>query len=452
MEQPEVKTNPVEKRRRSFQEVSLGYSKQIALEESKRCLQCSDPVCVKGCPLEINIPSFIRQLREGNMAGAYKIVKDKNWLPAICGRICAAPCEAACVLQDELSPIGIRALERYTVDHGKKSAPKIPANSSGKKIAIVGSGPSGLTAAVELIQLGYQVTIFESLDKPGGVLRYGIPEFRLPKKILDQEIYELKSMGVNIKTNYFIGQTLELQEIFKEGFTAILLAMGAGVPKFMDIPGANLGGVYYGEEFLMRINLIKANLFSQTNPNFFIGNRVAVIGAGNSAIDCARVCLRFGREVKLISRRSEEQLLIRPDERKQAKQEGVQLETLVKPVEILGNTEGFVTGIKCIRVDYARENDATDDWVLEEVPDSEFTIDTDTVVIATGHQPNFVVSKLSPDLKLNGDHTIQVDETGMTSIKNIFACGNVVTNAGPVVSAMASGKKAANNIHSYLNK
>lgn len=406
-------------------------------------------MCVKGCPLGINIPSFIRQLREGNAASAYQIIKEKNWFPAICGRICAAPCEAACVLQDEHAPIGIRALERYAVDHAKRASVK-PVQSRGKKIAVVGSGPSGLTAAAELAQLGYQVTVFESLDKPGGALRYGIPEFRLPKKILDQEIQDLKNLGIKIETNFFIGQTMNLDEIFKEGFAVILLAMGAGVPKLVDMPGANLGGVYYGEEFLMRVNLIKANLFAQHNPNFFIGNKVAVLGAGNTAVDCARVALRFGREATLISRRVEDQLLIRPEERKQTKEEGIKFETLVKPVEILGNAEGFVSHIKCIRVDYVEVGKLTDEWRLEEVPDSEFTMEADTVVIATGHQPNSIVGKLSPDLKLNNDLTIQVDHTGMTSIKNVFACGNVVTNAGPVVSAMASGKNAAQNIHAYL--
>ncbi len=408
-------------------------------------------MCVKGCPLEINIPSFIRQLREGNTAGAYQIIKDKNWFPSICGRICAAPCEAACILQDELSPIGIRALERYTVDNGKKPVSK-PASKSKIKIAIIGSGPSGLTAAVELNNLGYNVTIFESLDKPGGVLRYGIPEFRMPKKILDQEINELKAAGVEIKTNFFIGQTMGLQDIFKEGFTAILLAMGAGVPKFMDIPGGNLGGVYYAEEFLMRVNLIKSNLFAQTNPNFFIGNRVVVIGAGNSAVDCARVAIRFGRQATLVSRREESHLLIRPEERKQCKEEGLKLEMLAKPLEIIGNADGFVTGVKCTKVDYTKTSDYHEAWELRVVPNSEFTIAADTVIIATGHQPNFVVGRLSPDLKLNPDSTILVDDAGMTSINNVFACGNVVTNAGPVVSAMASGKKAAQNIHTMLTE
>jgi glutamate synthase (NADPH) small chain len=450
MAQFPIKIQSSEKRNRNFQEVSLGYPKQVAQEEAKRCLQCSDPVCSRACPLGIDIPQFIRFLREGNITAAYDKIKEKNWLPSVCGRICAAPCEVICILQNEKAPIGVRALERYTADNGRKGAPRLP-KPMGRKVAIIGSGPSGLTAAVELARLSYAVTIFEALDKPGGVLRYGIPEFRLPRKILDQEISDLKQMGIEIRTNAFIGQTTTLEELSKEGFVAVLLAMGSGVPKLIDLPGANLGGVYYGEEFLMRVNLNKSNVFAQKSANFFMGGKIVVIGAGNTALDCARVGVRFERDVTLMFRRGEDELLVRRDERDQAKEEGVKLEPLVRPVEIIANEHGFVAGVKCIRLDYARMHEH-EPWQLVELPDSSFVLDADTVVIATGHQPNSIVGKLSPQLNLNVDKTIKVDEDAATSLPGIFACGNVTTTAGPVVEAMASGKKAALNIHTFLTK
>ena len=383
------------------------------------------------------------------MSGAYKIIKEHNFLPSICGRICSAPCEAACVLNEEKAPIGIRALERYASEFGRSKAAK-ESLSKGKKVAIVGSGPSGLAAAEGLVRKKFQVTIFESLDKPGGILRYGIPEFRIPKKILDQELDELKGLGVEIKTNFFIGRTLTLDELKQQGYAATLLAMGAGVPKLMDIPGTHLGGVYYGEELLMRVNLIKSNLFSKYSLNFGLGRKVVVIGSGNTALDCARSAVRFGREAMVIFRRTEEEMRVHHEERKLASQEGIRFEPLVKPVEILGDQKHLVNGLKCVRMDYA-DTETPGTWQLIPVPDSEFIIETDTIVIAVGHRPNTISGDIFPDLKLNQDGTICVDPaTGMTSRPGVFACGNVVTNAGPVVEAIASGKKAAEYIGRFL--
>jgi len=404
-----------------------------------------------GCPLGIDIPKFVRQIREGDVPGAYQIIKEQNSLPSICGRICSAPCEVACVLtEEENAPIGIRGLERYASDFGKPRITKgTPAR--GKRIAIVGSGPAGLAAAAKLTQKGFQVTIFESLDKPGGVLRYGIPEFRIPKKILDQEIEEIKSLGVQIKTNFFIGQTMTFEDLKNDGFEAILLAMGAGIPKFMDLKGTSLGGVYYGEEFLMRVNLTKAGMFTKHVPNFILGEKIAVIGSGNTALDCARSAARFGKEVTLIFRRTQDDMRVRTEEREYAMEEGIRFESLVKPIEILANQNNFVEGLKCLRMDFA-DAEGLGEWELAPVPGSDFILDVDTVVIAIGHNPNSVVSKLLTDIELRRDGAVKVNPlNGMTSIPDVFACGNVVTNAGPVVEAIASGKKAAENIGNYFS-
>ncbi len=405
---------------------------------------------MQGCPLGINIPGFIRHLREGQIREAYERIKEKNPLPSICGRICSAPCEVSCVLTDEGAPIGIRALERYSSDFGRTKQKRQTVFSKGKKIAIVGSGPAGLAAASELAAQGYQVTIYEALDKPGGVLRYGIPEFRIPKKILDEEIGEIKALGVEIETNFFIGQTATLKDLFEKGFVAILLATGAGMPKFMELPGSNLGGVYYGEEFLMRVNLTRPATFSRQKPNFMLGSKVAVIGSGNTALDCARACVRYGSQVNLVFRRTEEEMRVRREEYEFGKEEGIAAEPLVKPIEIVANLNNFVGGLKCIRMDYA-ESTEEGKWDLVPVPDSEFVLDVDTVIIAIGHKPNSLIGKFDSHLVMNAEGTIRLDEeTGMTSIPAVFACGNVVTNAGPVVEAIASGKNAAKNIVSYL--
>jgi len=405
---------------------------------------------MQGCPLGIDIPGFIRSLREGNIAQAYATIKEQNYLLSVCGRICTAPCEAACVLNDEDSPIGIRALERYASDFGRtKSAKRNQVFSTGRKVAVIGSGPAGLTAAVELVRRGYQITVFESFDKPGGVLRYGIPEFRIPRKILDREINDIKGLGIKIETNTLIGRTTTLEEIRRD-FSAVLLATGASIPKFINIPGTSLGGVYYGEEFLMRVNRAKSSLLSRRVSKLPMGQSIAVIGSGNTALDCARIAVRFGKKVTLIFRRTEEDMHVLAEDRVLAKEEGIRFEPMAKPVEILAGLNNFVGGLKCARMDYA-DLDGSGQWQIAQVPDSEFVLDVDTVVIAIGHNPNSLVSKESSLLKVDRDGTIYSKEKrGMTSISGVFTAGNVKTNAGPVVEAIASGKEVAQEIDQYL--
>jgi glutamate synthase (NADPH/NADH) small chain len=451
MAQPKVSIQSPERRIRNFDEVSLGFPKKLATDEAGRCPQCADPVCRKGCPLGIDIPAFIRSLREGNVAAAYSKIREKSFFPSICGRICTAPCEVACVFNDEKSPIAIRSLERFASDFGRGKISKKDIPNRGKKVAIIGSGPAGLSAAAELASLGFFVTIFEAMDRPGGVLRYGIPEFRIPQKTLDSEISQIIALGVEIKTNVFVGKTMTFEEIKKEGYEAILLTTGAGSPQFMDIPGTHWGGVYYGEEFLMRLNLIQAPRLGTYKPNFFVGGKIVVIGSGNTALDCARAARRLKRNVTLVFRRTEEEMRTRSDEREYAKEEGIHLEPLVRPMEIVSGSDHFVSGLKCVRMDYA-ENKETGGWELTVVPDSQFVIEADTVIIAIGHIPNSLVVKNISDVNVSVDGTISVDaHSSMTSVKGIFAAGNVVTNAGPVVEAIAAGRKVAAQIVQYLS-
>lgn len=450
-----VITQAAAKRIGNFNEVSLGYSKKIAVDEARRCPQCTDPKCIDACPAGIDIPKFIRSLREGDVPGAFLKIKEENCFPSVCGRICFAPCEDACILAKENSPIGIRALERYVADFGKSRFSKNEVISkAAKRVAIIGSGPSGLSAASSLSNKGYSVEVFESSDKPGGILCYGVPGFRIPKKVLDSEINDIKAAGVEIKNNFLIGKTVMIEELFDLGFDAVLIATGAGIPKLMDIPGVNLGGVYYGEEFLMRTNLIKTNIFSRNVPSFPLGERIAVIGSGNTALDCARSAIRFGREVNMIFRRTEDDLMVRFEERQYAQEEGVNFHSLTRPIEIMSNPSGFVGGLKCVRMDYADE-DSSGKWQLATVPDSEFIIEADTVIIAIGHKPNTLTCKdsigISPTKTRNG--TIKVnDHDLMTNIEGVFACGNVVSDARPLVEAIASGKRAAEGIDLYLQK
>lgn len=448
MSQPRVAVQPETKRVRNFNEVSLGYSRKVAIEEARRCLQCAEPVCVEGCLLGINIPGFLRQLREGNVSAAYDVIKEQNCLPSVCGRICSAPCEKVCVLALEQNAVGIRALERFVADFGK-TRPSRKNVSNTRKIAVVGGGPSGLTAARELAKRSYAVTMFESFEGLGGVLRYGVPEFRLPKRVLEGDVNELIAAGIEVKRNFIVGKTLTIPELFNNGYTAVLLATGAGIPKFSEIKGANAGGVYYGEEFLMRINLIKTNIFNRHMPDFILGEKIAVVGSGNTALDCARAARRLGLDVHLIFRRTEDEMRVRDEERVYGKEEGVNLHPMVRPMEILTGREGRVTGVKCIRMDYADPHN-TGRWELIPVPKSDFTLDVDNVVIAIGHQPNSYIAMVDPRIRLNSDGTVWVDmKTGMTSVPGVFACGNVVSNSGPVINAIAAGKLIAEKIDGH---
>ncbi|MBF0532690.1 MAG: FAD-dependent oxidoreductase [Candidatus Omnitrophica bacterium] len=445
MSQPAVTTQPESKRVRNFNEVSLGFSRRVVQEESQRCLQCSDPVCETGCPLGVKIKEFIRFLREGHAALAYEKIREDNGFPSICGRLCHAPCESRCILIKEKAPIAIRALERYAADFGKSRVAR-PA-MTGKmavKAAVIGAGPAGLSAAYALAKQGMAATVFDAGDRPGGVLRYGVPDFRLPRKVLDGDIAEILAAGVELKMNCLVGRTVSVEDLLKSKFSAVLFATGAGVPKFMDVKGANIPGVYYGEEFLFRANLTKTNIFNRHVPTFPLGKKIAVIGSGNTALDCARAAIRFGLEVHLIFRRSEEEMRVRTAERVYGKEEGVKMQALTRPVEIIPGKNGLVSGIKCVRV-----NNIGDKMIV--LPKSEWTLAVDNVVIAVGHQPNSHAAQSCPAIKINPDGSIWVDAaTGMTTMKGVFACGNAVTNAGPVAQAIAAGKTAAENILSAL--
>lgn len=342
-------------------------------------------------------------------------------------------------------------MERYASDNGRqRSHRKENITRRGMKVAIVGSGPTGLSAAAVLALKGYQIRIFESMDQPGGILRYGIPEFRIPNKILENEIEEIKALGVEIETNCLIGNTKSIDELKNEGYVSILLAMGAGVPKFMELPGSNLGGVYYGEEFLMRINQKRSSSSEIASSQFPAGKNVVVIGSGNTALDCARVAVRLQKKVSLVFRRTLDEMHVRDEEKRLGMDEGINFEPLVKPIEILSTQDHFVSGVKCVRIDYA-DVESDGNWSLIPVPDSEFIIAADTVIIAIGHKPNSLIGKKHRNIRLNENETIKINEmTRMTNAKGIFAAGNVVSNAGPVVDAIASGKMAAEQIHKYL--
>ena len=448
---PKIPAQPADKRTKNFSEVSLGLSKKQALEEARRCPQCASPTCLAGCPLGIDIPGFIRQIRENEPARALAKIKENNLLASICGRLCPAPCERACIFYEDGAPIAIRALERFAADFGQIKALKPEGFSSrGKKVAVVGSGPAGLTVAGILAQKGFPVTVFESLPESGGVLRYGVPEFRFPKKILDSEIFWLKSLGVSWVTNFIVGQSAGLKELLSSGFSAVFAATGAGAVKFLEISGTNLGGVLYAEEFLMRLNL--ANSDSRAAAGFHIGNRVAVVGRGYAAIDCARAVVRLGRQATVIFEHSEDDSVVRLEDKEYGKEEGLQLEPLTKPLQILGDDRGFVCGIKCQRLDFA-DAENSGQWKLVEVPSSEFVVDTDTVIIAAGHQPNSVSIRKTPDLKINSDGSVWTNESDcMTSLCGIFAGGSAVTGNTSVVQAMADGKKAAEAIERYLKR
>jgi glutamate synthase (NADPH/NADH) small chain len=462
---------------KNFFEVALGYSKEQAEEEAGRCLQCKDPVCIKGCPVEIDIPVFIRLIKEGRRKEALDKIKEKNNLPAVCGRVCPQEdqCEVLCVLNKKKIPINIGALERYAADYETdiriSEYPVIRKNKVSAKVAVAGSGPAGLTCAADLAKMGYQVTVFESLHIPGGVLVYGIPEFRLPKKIVHQEVEYIKSLGTEVKTNILIGNTYSIEDLFshqsgipppditgsrhcreqagKESFAAIFIGVGAGLPQFLEIPGENLDRVYSANEFLTRVNLMKAYKFPEYSTPINIGNKIAVIGGGNVAMDCARVALRLRKKSILVYRRTENEMPARRDERENAKEEGVIFNILTQPVRIIGDEKGFVKGMECIKMELG-EPDESGRRRPVPIKDSNFVMDVDTVVVAIGQNPNPLLRKVTPGLKTNEDGTIIVDENYMTSIPGVFAGGDIISGADTVISAMGAGKKAAVAIDKYI--
>lgn len=442
---------------KNFSEVALGYTEEDAVTEALRCMNCKKSPCRQGCPVEVDIPAFIARIKERDFEGAIAKIKEKNNLPAICGRVCPqeAQCEKYCLVGKKNEPVGIGRLERFVADyemaHGEGKA-QTTAPATGKKVAIVGSGPSGLTAAADLCMMGHDVTVFEALHTPGGVLVYGIPEFRLPKEdIVKREIAGIKKMGVKIRSNMVIGKVSTVDELLQSGFDAVFIGTGAGLPYFMNIPGENFNGVYSANEFLTRSNLMKAYRFPEYITPITTGKKVAVIGAGNVAMDAARTALRLGAEESyIVYRRSEKEMPARNEEIEHAHEEGVKFHLLTSPVEILADEEGTVRGMTCLRYELG-EPDESGRRRPVGIKGSEFFMEVDTVVMAIGQGPNPLVPETTPDMELNRRGNIVADETtGKTSKPGVFAGGDIVTGAATVILAMGAGKKAARAINEYL--
>jgi glutamate synthase (NADPH/NADH) small chain len=440
----------------NFSEVALGYTRENALREASRCLGCKKPACVEGCPVSVKIPEFIKMIKEGDIMGAIHVIKETNSLPAVCGRVCPqeSQCESKCVLGKKGEPIAVGRLERFAADYelaaGEVRTPEKP-KPTGKKVAIIGAGPSGLTVAGELAKLGHEVTIFEALHKAGGVLVYGIPEFRLPKAIVQREVDYVQKLGVTIKPNTIIGQTATVDELFKEGYDAIFVGTGAGLPYFLDIPGENLNGVYSANEFLTRANLMKAYLFPEYDTPIRMAKKVAVIGGGNVAMDSARVAKRLGADhVYLIYRRSRAEMPARAEEAHHAEEEGIDFRLLTNPIRIVGDEKNWVRGIECQKMELG-EPDASGRRRPVPMKGSEHIIDVEVVIVAIGQGPNPILAQSTEGLELRKSGNIQADpETGKTSRKGVFAGGDIVTGAATVILAMGAGRKAAQAIDEYL--
>jgi glutamate synthase (NADPH/NADH) small chain len=439
----------------NFNEVALGFDEEMAKKEASRCIQCKKPLCVPGCPVNVQIPQFIEMIHEGDYAGAGEKIKETNSLPAVCGRVCPQEeqCEKTCVLGKKGEPVAIGRLERFAADYQRKAGLKPPLKPEpvGKKVAIVGSGPAGLTCAGDLAKLGYQVTMFEALHAPGGVLVYGIPEFRLPKQIVAEEVEYVKSLGVELVLNAIVGRTLTVDDLFADGYEAVFLGTGAGLPKFMDIPGENLMGVYSANEWLTRTNLMKAYLFPEFDTPIKCGRRVAVIGGGNVAMDSVRCALRLGaEEAHIVYRRSEVEMPARLEEVENAKEEGVIFEMLTLPVRILGDEKGWVKGLECVRMELG-EPDASGRRRPVPRKGSEFIMEVDTVVMALGTSPNPICARTTQGLQVHSWGGLIVDEsTGLTTRQGVYAGGDAVTGSATVILAMGAGKAAAQAMDEYL--
>ncbi|MGB9802649.1 NADPH-dependent glutamate synthase [Desulfofundulus sp.] len=441
---------------RNFNEVALGYDEETAVAEAKRCLQCKKEPCRQGCPVEVDIPAFIRLVAERDFAGAIKKIKEKNALPAVCGRVCPQEnqCEKYCTLGKKHEPVGIGRLERFCADWelARGVIPQEVAPPTGFKVAVVGSGPAGLTCAADLAKLGHRVTVFEALHVAGGVLMYGIPEFRLPKRVVQAEVENLKKLGVEIITNAVVGKFATVDELMEEeGYDAVFIGTGAGLPYFMNIPGENSCGVYSANEFLTRTNLMKAYLFPEWDTPIKVGRKVAVIGGGNVAMDAARTALRLGAEESwIVYRRSEKELPARHEEVEHAREEGIKFAFLTNPVRILADENGWVKGMECLRYELG-EPDESGRRRPVPIPGSEFVMDVDTVVVAIGQAPNPLVPRTTRGLELGRKGNIVADpQTGATSKPGVFAGGDVVTGAATVILAMGAGRIAARSIHEYL--
>lgn len=450
---------PADIRNKNFEEVALGYDRATAIDEAQRCLNCPKPRCVEGCPVNVEIPAFIQAIAQSKLNEAITILKRKNSLPAVCGRVCPQEnqCESKCVLGIKGESVAIGRLERFVADYAREQGIDITKtdidSSKDKKIAIVGSGPSGLTAAGDLAKMGYDVTMYEALHAPGGVLMYGIPQFRLPKEIVKHEIDALKDLGVKIIPNAVIGRTFTIKELMdEEGFSAVYVGTGAGLPHFMHIDGENLNGVYSANEFLTRVNLMRAYQFPNVATPVYVGKNVAVVGAGNVAMDAARTAKRLGAEqVYIVYRRSEDEMPARKEEIGHAKEEGIELRLLNNPTRILGNDKGWVNGMECIKMELG-EPDASGRRSPVEIKGSEYVLDVDMVVMAIGQGPNPLLKQTTPELETNKRGNIVANEEGATSIPGVFAGGDIVTGAATVISAMGAGKKAALAIDEYLSK
>jgi glutamate synthase (NADPH/NADH) small chain len=443
-------------RARNFLEVPTGYTMKMAQEEASRCLQCKKPGCVAGCPVGVDIPGFIDLIAQGDMTGAIRNLWTKNALPAVCGRVCPqeVQCEGKCIVGKKGDPVAIGNLERFCADyereHGTGELPP-KAAPTGKKVAVVGSGPSGLTVAGDLITKGHDVTIFEAFHKPGGVLVYGIPEFRLPKAIVAQEVHFLERLGVNLQCNAVVGRTVSLDELFKEGYDAIYVGVGAGLPRFMNIPGENLVGILSANEYLTRANLMKAYKYPEFDTPIPIGKNVVVLGAGNVAMDSARTAMRLGAEsVKIVYRRSREEMPARKAEIHHAEEEGIELFLLTNPTKYLGDENGRLTGMECLRMELG-EPDASGRRRPVAIKGSEFEVACDLCIVAVGSGANPLLTSETPDMKLNKWGNVMADErTGKTTKKGVWAGGDIVTGAATVILAMGAGRDAANSIHDYL--
>ena len=443
-------------RAKNFNEVALGYSEEQALAEANRCIQCPKRSCVDGCPVDVDIPDFILAVREANMPEAVRILKSKNSLPGICGRVCPqeSQCEATCTIAKKGAPIAIGRLERYVADwelsQGQMQKPEL-AKPTGKRVAVVGSGPAGLTAAADLARLGHEVTIFEALHTAGGVLMYGIPEFRLPKHIVQTEVDFVRSLGVEIRLDSVVGKTMTVDEIMEDGYDAVFLGTGAGLPMFLNIPGENLNGIYSANEFLTRTNLMKAYLFPEYDTPMKVGRRVAVVGGGNVAMDSARCALRLGAEkVYIVYRRSEVELPARREEVENAQEEGIIFKYLTNPKRFIGNDQGWVVGAECYEMELGEPDDSGRRRPIVK-EGSEFVIDVDVVVIALGTTPNPLVPTTTEGLEVTRRGTVVADgETGKTVKDVVWAGGDVVTGSATVISAMGAGKRAAASIDEYL--
>jgi glutamate synthase (NADPH) small chain len=441
-------------RNKNFSEVALGYTEAEAQDEANRCLCCPNPMCRSGCPVDVPIPTFIKCIKEKKYAEGIAAIKSKNALPAVCGRVCPqeVQCQSKCVIGRMGDPVSIGRLERFLADWERENGAVIPpkAVSTGKKVAVIGAGPAGLTVAADLVKQGHEITMFEALHVGGGVLSYGIPEFRLPKAIVQNEVNYVQKLGVDLRLGNLIGRIHTIPELMKNGYDAVFIGSGAGLPQFTGCPGENLGGIYSANEFLIRVNLMKAFQFPEVDTPIRLGKHVVVIGGGNVAMDCARSSMRLGASVCLLYRRGREELPARHEEIENAEEEGLVCKFLAAPLEFYGDSKGWVKAMKCVAMELT-EPDAKGRRGVKTVPGSEFVMDVDTVIIAIGQTPNPIIQRTTDGLQSDPRHgTITVNEVGKTSLDGVYAGGDVATGAATVISAMGAGKRAAKAMHEYL--